>query len=58
MEGHMLYPRVSLLALAASFGVAATAAANGTTPEMLAKALADAKSTGKPILIVGGNPET
>ena len=54
----MLYPRVSLLALAASFGVAATAAANGTTPEMLAKALADAKSTGKPILIVGGNPET
>src|SRR4051794_30709796 len=54
MEGHMLRPRTAVLTLAASFGFASISMASGGGVEAVNKALAESKSSGKPLLLVAG----
>jgi hypothetical protein len=49
--------RLAAVLAAAGFGVANLSASEPTSLEDLNKALATAKSSGKPIFVVGGAPE-
>jgi len=50
----MLRPRTAVLTLAASFGFASISMASGGGVEAVNKALAESKSSGKPLLLVAG----
>jgi hypothetical protein len=54
----MLRPCAAAIILTAGFGFTSLgSAAEGTNLEMLNKALAESKSSGKPMLVIGGAPE-
>jgi len=53
----MIRFRLAAVVAVAGFGVAQLEAADPTSLETMNKALAEAKSTGKPLVVVGGAPE-
>jgi hypothetical protein len=57
MEACMFYLNSAAIVAAAGFGFVNAALADGTGVEAVNKALAEAKSSGKPLLVIGGAPE-
>jgi hypothetical protein len=54
----MLRPSYAAFSLTAAFAfVSSATAAEGTTLEIMNKAIAEAKASGKPMFVVGGAPE-
>jgi hypothetical protein len=57
LEAIMIRLRLAAVVAVAGFGVARVEGADPTSLETMNKALAEAKSTGKPLVVVGGAPE-